>query len=440
MWIKFWGTRGSIPTPGPGTLRYGGNTACVEVRAADGQLLILDCGTGLRQLGKSLAGDPQPITADILLSHTHWDHIQGLPFFAPAFRKDNHFTLYATAGVNQRVVDVLSLPMDYMYFPLGLAELAASLSFKHVGEETFSVGGLQVKTQCLNHTSLTLAYRIASGGVSMVYVADHEAFSPGLYRSGVVRPSEDDIVHAGDRKHVEFLRGADLVIHDAQYTEAEYLTKRNWGHSTAEYAVDVCIAAGVRQVALTHHDPDRDDDAVQRIEAACQERAQRMGSPLKVIAAAEGMEIVLSERAVSAPAGVIQALAVDRLQPACILVVDDDPDMLEMVRAVLARDGYQLLMADDGDQALEIVERHRPDLIILDVMMPRMNGYQVLQQLRATAEFQDIPVLMFTARAGEEDIVRSFAGGVTDYVSKPVTPALLRARVRRWLLGAEQRG
>jgi CheY-like chemotaxis protein len=239
---------------------------------------------------------------------------------------------------------------------------------------------------------------------------------------------------------VEFLRGADLVIHDAQYTEAEYLTKRNWGHSTGEYAVDVCAAAGVRQVALTHHDPDRDDDAVERIEALCQERAHRMGSPLEVVAAAEGMEILLPERAEPAPSGVLETNAVDRLQPACILVVDDDPDMLDLVGAVLARDGYQLLTAEDGQQALEAVERRRPDLVILDVMMPRMNGYQVLKQLRANPEFRDVPVLMFTARAGEEDIVRSFAGGVTDYVSKPVTPSLLRARVRRWLLGPEQRG
>lgn len=434
MRVRFWGTRGSIPTPGPGTLRYGGNTACVELRTADNQLIILDCGTGLRELGKVLDRQPQPISGHILLSHTHWDHIQGIAFFAPAFRSDNQFTFYAAADANQRMFDALSMHMDYLYFPLSLAELAAKLSFKEVGEEVFSIGSAQVKTQCLNHTGLTLGYRIYSGGASVVYVADHEAFSSSLYRTGVSRPSLADIVHAGDRRHVEFLTGADLVIHEAQYTWEEYAHRRNWGHSPIEYVVQVCVAAGAKHLVLTHHDPDHDDEVIQQIEVSCQQMARRLGSDLRVQAAAEGMEVVIPERDAPVTLETDTVSSENRSEPACILVVDDEPEMLQLISVVLSKDQYRIVTASSGRQALEIINRDRPDLVLLDVMMPGLDGYAVLKQLRLAPATRNLKVMMVTAKAAEEDIVRSFADGVTDYVSKPLSPAVLRARVRRWLL------
>ena len=434
MRVRFWGTRGSIPTPGPRTLRYGGNTACVELRTADNQLIILDCGTGLRELGKALDRQPQPITGHILLSHTHWDHIQGIAFFAPAFRAENQFTFYAAAGANQRMFDVLSLHMDYPYFPLSLDELAARLTFKEVGEEVFNIEKVQVRTQCLNHTSLALGYRIHSGGVSVVYVADHEAFSPNLYRTGVSRPSLADIVHAGDRRHVDFLSGADLVIHEAQYTWEEYARKRNWGHSPIEYVVQVCAAAGVKHLVLTHHDPDHDDEIIQHIEARCQQMARQLGSDLRVQAAAEGTEVVIPERDGPTIVEADASLSESRSRPACILVVDDEPDMLQLISVVLSKDEYRIVTASSGQQALNIISQDRPDLVLLDVMMPGLDGYAVLKQLRLAPETENLKVMMVTAKAAEEDILRSFADGVTDYMSKPLSPAVLRARVRRWLL------
>ena len=437
MRVRFWGTRGSIPTPGPRTLRYGGNTACVELRTDDGHLFILDCGTGLFELGRELAGESQPMVGSILLSHTHWDHTQGFAFFGPAYRKGNMFTVYAAPGVDRSLSDVLAQQMDYLNFPISLEERGAAVKYEEVGEETFGVDNVRVRTQYLNHTVLTLGFRIMSGGASVVYVADHEPFSPGLYRSGVTNPTLADIVHAGDRKHVDFLRDADLVIHDAQFTEAEFERRHNWGHGTAEYVVDVCVAAGVKEVALFHHDPDHDDALVERIESDAQERARARGSNLRVVAAAEGLVFNLPESADGEPGDETWHPSTGRPAQARILVADDEPGLVQVVGAVLAKDGYEILAARDGEEALEVIRREHPDLILLDVMMPKVDGYGVLRELRATPEFRDVPVIMLTAKVGEEDIVRSFEGGVTDYISKPAAPSLLRSRVRRWLLSQE---
>jgi CheY-like chemotaxis protein len=439
MRIKFWGTRGSIPTPGPRTVRYGGNTSCIELRTNGGTLFILDCGTGLRELGRALMQEPQPIIGNILLSHTHWDHTQGFAFFDPVFQKGNQFTIFAAPGVDRGLAGVLAGQMDYLYFPVTLGELQASIAFKEVGEESFNVGDVQVKTRFLNHTILTLGFRITSGGVTVTYIADHEPFSPNLFRAGVENRSLANIIHDGDRQHVGFLAGSDVVIHDAQYTSAEYSAKRSWGHSTAEYVIDVAMAGNVKQVILTHHDPEHDDDFIDALEAHCQARARAVGSNLRVIAASEGMEIFLPELADQAPGDVNSQPAVVRLDRARILVADDEPGMVRFIQLALAKDGYDILEAKNGEEALEVVQREHPNLILLDVQMPRMDGYEVAQRLRALSEFRDVPIIMLTAFVEEENIVRGFASGVNDYIGKPVAPSLLRARVRRWLLHPDQK-
>jgi len=439
MRIKFWGTRGSIPTPGPQTMRYGGNTSCTELRTDDGTLLILDCGTGLRRLGQALMQESQPIVGNILLSHTHWDHTQGFAFFDPVFQKGNEFTIFAASGVDRSLTEVLAGQMDYLYFPLTLDELEASIVFKEVSEDTFNVGDVQVKTQFLNHTILTLGFRITSGGTTVVYAADHEPFSPNLYRAGVENPSLSDIIHAGDRRHVEFLTGADVIIHDAQYTQAEYPDKRNWGHSTAEYVVDVASAAGAKQVVLIHHDPEHDDDFLEAIGADCQAYARALGSNLQVTIAAEGMEIWLPEATDRMPEDISPQPASIRPMRARILVADDEPGMIKFIQAVLVKDDYEVIPAENGEEAFQVAQRERPDLILLDVMMPKMDGYEVVRKLRAAPELQDIPVIMFTAKVEEEDILRGFEMGANDYIGKPIAPSVLRSRVRRWLLRSDQR-
>jgi CheY-like chemotaxis protein/phosphoribosyl 1,2-cyclic phosphodiesterase len=438
MKLRFWGARGSIPTPGRSTLRFGGNTACVELRTDDGQLFILDCGTGLRELGNRLLKSNKPIHANILLSHTHWDHTQGFAFFKPLARKETSLTIFSSSGVDRKLSDILSRQMDYLNFPVALEEQRATLEFRDIGEESFTVGDVRIRSQFVNHTVLTLGFRISVGGVRVVYIPDHEPFSPVLYRSGIEHPSLTDVVHAGDRKHIDFLRDADLVIHDAQYTEAEYERTRNWGHSTWNYAVDVCVAAGVKRLALFHHDPDHDDAFVEQIEADAQERARAQGSPLMVVAAEEGMSINLTEDIADGTTTITGPIAsVTRPKQPRILVVDDEPGMVHFVKTVLSKDGYDILTAYDGVEALEVARREHPDLVLLDVMMPRMDGYAVLEELRATPGLSEIPVIMFTAKIGEADIVRSFEGGVTDYISKPAAPAVLRSRVSRGLLSRE---
>jgi CheY-like chemotaxis protein/phosphoribosyl 1,2-cyclic phosphodiesterase len=440
MYIKFWGTRGSIPTPGPGTTRYGGNTSCIELRTDDGTLFILDCGTGLRLLGQKLLGEPRPITGNILLSHTHWDHTQGFAFFDPILEKGNQFTIFAVSGVDRSLSEVLSGQMDYLYFPLTLDELETAIIFKEVGEETFNVGDVQIRTQFLNHTILTLGFRITSGGATVVYVADHEPFSANLYRAGAENPTLADIIHAGDRRHIEFLTDADLVIHDAQYTSDEYADKRNWGHSTAEYVLNVAMAAHVKKVILSHHDPAHDDAFLDAMQERCQQRVRTLGSNMQVAFAAEGMEIRLREAEERATENKVSQPASTRFQRARILVADDDPGLVRFIQLVLSKDKYEILAAEDGQEAIEVTLREHPDLILLDVMMPKLNGYEVAKQLREMQEFQDVPIIMFTARADEEDIVRSFELGVNDYIGKPAAPSLLRSRVRRWLLRSETGG
>ncbi|UCC87268.1 MAG: response regulator [Anaerolineales bacterium] len=434
MRIRFWGTRGSIPTPGPSTTRYGGNTSCIELRTDDGTLFILDCGTGLRLLGQRLQQEPQPIVGNILLSHTHWDHTQGFAFFEPVFQEGNKFTIFAVSGVDRSLSEVLAGQMDYLYFPLTLDELQTSIIFKEIGEEAFNVGDVQVRTQFLNHTVLTLGFRITVGGATVVYAADHEPFSTNLYRAGVDNPSLDDIIHAGDRRHVEFLAGADLVIHDGQYTNAEYVNKRNWGHSAVEYVLDVAMAANVKQVVLIHHDPGHDDDFLAALEARCQDHVRALGSNLQVALGAEGLEIHLPETADQVPEDLTAQPPSTRYRPARILVADDDPGLVHFIKAVLSKDKYDILAAHNGEEAIKLALQERPDLILLDVMMPKLSGYDVAKQLRETPGFPDIPIIMFTARADEEDIMRSFELGVNDYIGKPAAPALLRSRVRRWLM------
>jgi CheY-like chemotaxis protein len=399
----------------------------------------LDCGTGLRELGRALMQEPQPIVGNILLSHTHWDHTQGFAFFDPVFQKGNQFTIIAAPGVDRGLAGVLAGQMDYLYFPLTLDELQASITFKEVGEESFNIGDVQVKTRFLNHTILTLGFRITSGGVTVTYIADHEPFSPNLFRAGVENPSLSNIIHDGDRQHVGFLAGSDVLIHDAQYTSTEYTKKHSWGHSTAEYVIDVAMAAGVKQVILTHHDPEHDDDFIDTLQAHCQARARAAGSNLQVIAAYEGMEIFLPELDDQSPGDVMLQPAVVRLARARILVADDEPGMVRFIQLALAKDGYDILEARNGEETIEVVQRERPDLVLLDVQMPRMDGYEVAQRLRAMPEFQDIPIIMLTAFVEEENIVRGFASGVNDYIGKPVAPSLLRARVRRWLLHLDQK-
>ena len=252
MRIRFWGTRGSLARPGPATLRYGGNTSCVEANGPDGTLIVLDCGTGAFDLGQHLvATRPGPIRGHLLISHTHWDHIQGFPFFAPLFVPGNEWDVYAPRGRGPRLEETLAGQMEYAYFPVTLDQLGATIRYHDLAEGAFELGAVHATARYLNHPGIALGYRLEADGAAFVYATDHEPHSP-YPRLG---DSIVDEVHHEDRRHIEFLAGAQLVIHDAQYTLEEYRQRMTWGHSPVERVVDFAVAARAERLALFHHDP-----------------------------------------------------------------------------------------------------------------------------------------------------------------------------------------
>ena len=292
MRVRFWGTRGSIAAPGPDTVRYGGNTSCVEVVTQSGNHFVLDCGTGARALGLEMAENAaRPIRTTILLTHTHWDHIQGFPFFQPLFEQGSEITVYAPLGVGRSLTDVLAGQMEFTYFPVELDELPAKIDYKDLVEGEYKVNDARVVAQYLNHPTMTLGYRIEADGVIVCYMCDHEPYSTTLWHAESEPGLMDSILHLNDRKHAEFMAGADLVIHDSQYTPEEYERKKGWGHSTYDYVVEMASAAGAKRVILTHHEPTHTDDDLDRIHRTAQELANHRRHGLRVSVAAEGWSI-----------------------------------------------------------------------------------------------------------------------------------------------------
>jgi CheY-like chemotaxis protein/phosphoribosyl 1,2-cyclic phosphodiesterase len=435
MRVRFWGTRGSIATPGRGTNHFGGNTSCVELTTADGELLILDCGTGAHMLATELmAHGKRAIDPKILVGHTHWDHIQGFPFFSPAFVEGNTIAIYGPEGSRGSLHDVLAGQMEFTYFPVELNQLPAKISYHDLTEGIHTIGGARVATQFLHHPAMTLGYRVEADGVAVVYLVDHEPFSDELWRAGAEPGRIESILHEGDRRHAKFMAGADLVIHDAQYTPEEYASKKTWGHSPYDYVVQIAAAAGVRRVALTHHDPSHDDHFVADLERKARILALQRGTGLDVFCAYEGCELVLEPLSALKPfiaAEPSQASVAQRRFH--ILVVDDHPDMLALIVRALEDAQYTVSTATSGKEALGMIGERIPDLLVLDYKMIGMDGLAVTKLLRADPATELLPVLMLTAMTDEPSTRAGFEAGVSDYVTKPFSIPQLTARVRACL-------
>ena len=284
--LTFWGTRGSVPTPGPFTVRYGGNTPCVEVRTGNDHLIILDAGTGLRELGRSLVerSNGAPLEADLFLTHAHWDHIQGLPFFPPIFQAGNRFTIWGPVTMNGGIGRVIREQMSPVVFPVPFENLAAHVEFQNVGERQPAGDDYAVTTFDVQHPGGAVAYRFTSRGAgarSFVYVSDNELAANDKYRSPL--NWRDQLV--------DFIRGANVLVHDATYTNDEYADHRGWGHSTYDDALELAIDGRVETLVLFHHKPERTDDDLDAYTAACRDAAAARGSRLRVVAAAEGMSL-----------------------------------------------------------------------------------------------------------------------------------------------------
>ena len=274
MKVRLWGTRGSLASPGPATVRYGGNTSSVEVRASDGSRVILDAGTGIRELGESIP--PETKRLDLLLTHLHMDHIQGLGFFDPLHRPELEVHIWGppstTLDLRTRLTRYLSPPL----FPVRLRDMGAQIAFHDVPVTPFSVGPLEVRGALVTHPGATVGYRIHENGTSLAYLPDHE---PAL---GVT-----DFPRAPDwTSGYDLAAGADVLIHDSQYTDEEYRAHVGWGHSSIPQTLALARSAGVRRLVTFHHDPDRSDEELDRI----LEEA-RDAEPFELIGGAEGLEL-----------------------------------------------------------------------------------------------------------------------------------------------------
>jgi phosphoribosyl 1,2-cyclic phosphodiesterase len=284
--VTFWGTRGSIPTPGPETARYGGNTACISLRGSDARLVILDAGSGLRPLGHELMKQRSGVLgADILLTHTHWDHIQGLPFFKPLSSRDTSVCIYGAEQEGVPLKEILGRQMDPMVFPVPLNALAASLTVVEIEEGEFEIDEFKVCAFRLRHPGTTLGYRLApsSGGREIAYVTDNELGPGGSY----------EVRSDWRERMVEFVAGADTLIHDAMYLDQIIQARAGWGHSTPRQAVDLAREGRCRRLILFHHEPEHDDAALDRLVSDTKDYAARVAPRLEVEAAAEGMRFSL---------------------------------------------------------------------------------------------------------------------------------------------------
>jgi len=290
--LRFWGVRGSIPTPGPGTVRYGGNTSCIEVRAGS-EIIILDAGTGLRGLGQALMAEfkHQPLNLTLLLSHTHWDHIQGLPFFLPIYEPSCHLRILGFEGARKGLVNVLSGQMESPYFPVPFGELPSNVEIEELKEMHFQVGPVRVQAWFANHPGICVGYRLFTEEGSLAFFPDNE---PHCRHQGTTATASTKsqaslaFARAEEQKTVEFLRGTDVLILDAQYDHDEYKDHVGWGHGCVDDALALAMRAGVKQFFLFHHDPDHDDAKLDLMATRARELVAREKSPLQVDIAREG--------------------------------------------------------------------------------------------------------------------------------------------------------
>lgn len=288
--VKIWGDRGSMPTPGPETVLFGGNTACLELRF-DGRLVIIDAGSGIRQLGDELMRTDiknGPISADIFISHTHWDHIMGFPMFTPIYVPGTKLRIHGPITYEDDTLErIIGSQLSYRYWPVRQEELAASIEYEQIKESFFDLGdGLTLLTKYLNHPILCLGYRFQYDGHSVVTMYDNEPFR-NVFPTDPEDPNYDEeaaregeaAAKEENEKLLRFMEGADIVIHDSQYTAKEYnASKVGWGHSSYEYAINAAHRARVKKLLLFHHDPNRSDTELQELELFYQAKTKERTS------------------------------------------------------------------------------------------------------------------------------------------------------------------
>jgi phosphoribosyl 1,2-cyclic phosphodiesterase len=302
--IKLWGTRGSIAVPSPETLRYGGNTTCVELRA-DGEIIVLDAGSGIRPLGIALDREFQarPIELSLLISHAHWDHIQGFPFFKPAYDSKNEIRIFGFDGAGATFREIMTEPMKSPFFPITMRELSAKMDINKLSEMKFSLGKVDIHASFVNHPGVCAGYRIFTSGGSVAFLPDHEPYEFFLHAARGKQLSAAQAKKIAAEQHdalVQFLRGSDILILDSQYTDQEYETYVGWGHGSITSAVSLALEAQVQTLLLFHHDPSHDDNVVDMMVKSARELVAKRGRSLEVSGAQEGSEILLEAKKIAA--------------------------------------------------------------------------------------------------------------------------------------------
>lgn len=280
MKIKIWGCRGSIPTPGRSTLKYGGNSTCLEIRPDDGGIIIVDAGSGIRMLGKEILKDKTISEINMFLTHSHWDHISGFPFFTPAYFSKYKINVYGGPNDQAFLKKYFAHQMSAPFFPVDFSLMKASFAFGPECPDIGTIGKLNFTPILLSHPNGGYGFKFEKGGKVFVFLTDNEPLYP--HAGGLSRDT-----------YVAFCKGADVLFHDAQYTDEEYKTTRGWGHSTYRDATQIAIDAGVKRFGLFHHDPDRTDEDLEIQVEKCKAQIKEAGAKIDCFAAAEGMEIEL---------------------------------------------------------------------------------------------------------------------------------------------------
>jgi phosphoribosyl 1,2-cyclic phosphodiesterase len=280
MKLKFWGCRGSITSPGYNTLRYGGNTTCLEIRPREGEVIIIDAGSGIRLLGKQLLKEAEINEIHLILTHAHFDHLAGFPFFNPAYFPRYKINVCGGPNAKDSLKRYLSHQMAAPFFPVDFSLMKASFYFANECPEMGSIGLVDIIPIPLSHTNGGYGYKFCKKDKTFVFLTDNE---PSYPHPGGLNKNQ----------YIELCKGTDLLIHDAQYTDEEYKTTKGWGHSTFFDATQIAIEAGVKNFGLFHHDPDRTDDDLDRQLEICRKQIENSGVSVNCFAATEGQEINL---------------------------------------------------------------------------------------------------------------------------------------------------
>jgi phosphoribosyl 1,2-cyclic phosphodiesterase len=286
-YIKFWGVRGSIPTPGPSTVRYGGNTPCIELRLSDDKFFILDAGSGLRELGINLLKSGNKLHSHLFISHMHWDHIQGIPFFVPALLPGNEFIFHGAEDPGKSLKDILENQMNPINFPITMEQMASNLNYEAFDVGTYEVEDIKVETMKLNHPGNALGYKFHVNGKTVVYISDNEP------KSDEYDIENEKVIKFNDEL-LNFTKDVNILINDAQYTPEEFKTRVTWGHSPYDFTVHLALTSNVKKLVIFHHDPVHNDEFVDDMILAAKKIADTAEGDLEIVGAKEGLEIALN--------------------------------------------------------------------------------------------------------------------------------------------------